>query len=150
MKISTKGCYGLRALVDLAQHQGAGPVLMQAIADRQGVSRKYLHALLSSLRAAGLVRSVRGSGGGYVLARAPGEIGVHDILQALEGNLDVSECARHPGRCERSATCANHDIWAELSRALASWLAGLTLADLVARQAEKTRTHVAAGLMFDI
>ena len=122
MKISTKGCYGLRALVDLAQHHGEGPVLMRAIAERQGLSRKYLHALLTSLRAAGMVRSIRGSGGGYVLARPPSELPVLDILQALEGNLDVAQCVRHPGVCERSSGCACHDVWTELSRALAKRL----------------------------
>ena len=148
MKLSTKGCYGLRAMVDLAQHQGEGPLLMQAIADRQGVSRKYLHALLTSLRAAGMVRSVRGSGGGYVLARRPADLPVLDILEALEGSLDISDCVRYAGTCERSSECARHDIWAELSRAMASWLHGLTLADLVAREAEKG--HVPAAPMYYI
>lgn len=148
MKISTKGCYGLRALVDLAQHQGEGPVLMRAIAERQGLSRKYLHALLTSLRAAGMVRSMRGSGGGYVLARPPSDLPVLEILQALEGSLDVAPCVGHPGVCQRSSACAGHDVWTELSRALASWLQGLTLADLVARQAEKG--NLAVRPMYDI
>jgi Rrf2 family protein len=148
VKISTKGCYGLRALIDLAQHQGEGPVLMRSIAERQGLSRKYLHALLTSMRAAGLVRSTRGSSGGYVLARPPAELPLHEILQALEGRLEVSECVRHPGTCERSSRCASHDVWVELSRMMESWLKGLTLADLVARQTSSGRAP--ADAMFSI
>jgi len=143
VKISTKGCYGLRALVDLAQHQDEGPVLMRAIAERQGLSRKYLHALLTSLRAAGLVRSLRGSSGGYVLARPPTELLLLEILQALEGRIEVAECVRHPGRCERSSRCASHDVWSELSLAMESWLKGMTLADLVARDADRGRASAA-------
>jgi Rrf2 family protein len=137
MKISTKGCYGLRAMVDLAQHQGEGPILLREIAGRQGLSRKYLHALLTSLRAAGLVRSVRGSGGGYLLAQPPGKVSIFDVLHALEGPLEVADCVRESGSCPRSAACAGHDMWAQLSRALADWLRGVTLADLTERQVEK-------------
>lgn len=137
MKLSTRGCYGLRAMLELALHHGGRPVLMRNIAENQGVSRKYLHALLTSLKSAGLVRSVRGAGGGYLLARAPGQIRVDEVVQVLEGSLCVTDCVEDPASCDRHDRCATHDLWKELSAAVQQLLAGLTLEDLVARHTQK-------------
>jgi Rrf2 family protein len=123
-------------MVELARNHGNGPLLMQAIAERQGLSRKYLHALLTSLRGAGFVRSVRGSGGGYVLARAPAEIKVSEVVQTLEGAITFADCVRDTSTCERSRKCVGHELWREMSRAVERYLQGITLADLVARQSE--------------
>jgi Rrf2 family transcriptional regulator, cysteine metabolism repressor len=123
-------------MVELARHHGNGPLLMRAIAESQGLSRKYLHALLSSLRAAGFVRSVRGSGGGYVLVRAPHEIKVSEVVQTLEGAITFADCVRDRGVCERSRTCVGHELWREMSHAVERYLQGITLADLLARQGE--------------
>jgi Rrf2 family protein len=139
MRLSTKGCYGLRAMVELAKSYGDGPLLMQAIANSQRISRKYLHALLTTLRAAGLVRSVRGAGGGYLLARPPGQIQLNEVLQTLEGAITFTDCVRDKGACERSLKCVGHDLWCEMSRVVDELLAGITLADLVVRQAELER-----------
>lgn len=130
MKITTKGCYGLRAMVELAHGFGGPPLLMREIAERHDISRKYLHALLTSLRLSGLVRSVRGSGGGYVLARAPNQIKVSDVLRSLEGSLGLAECVSQPGLCERQSGCPSHRLWSDLSRAIEQHLERLTLADL--------------------
>lgn len=137
MKLSTRGCYGLRAMLELALHYGGKPVLMRSIAESQGISRKYLHALLTSLKAAGFVRSVRGSGGGYMLARAPANIRVDDVVQALEGSLSITDCVEDPKVCSRSSRCVTHELWQELSQAVARLLAAVTLEDLVARHAAK-------------
>lgn len=93
MKLSTKGRYGLRALIDLAQYSAEAPVSITSISARQDLSERYLEQLMSMLKKAGLVRSVRGAGGGYVLAKDMAEISVGDVLRALEGSLEPVECA---------------------------------------------------------
>jgi Rrf2 family protein len=137
IKLSTKGRYGVRAMVDLAERHGEGPVLVRSIAERQAVSSKYLHALLASLKAAKLVRSVRGSGGGYALARAPAEINLYEILEALEGPLSVVDCVLDETVCDRASHCATRDVWCELSDVIVKMLSRITLDDLLDRQRAK-------------
>ena len=136
-KLSTKGRYGLRAMIDLAQAYGEGPVLVRSVADRQEVSSKYLHALLGTLKSAGLVRSVRGSGGGYALARHPSEVRLTEIVEALEGPLSVVDCVADEALCRRSASCAVRDVWLTVSEAVTDVLSSLTLEELVERQRAK-------------
>ena len=93
MKLSTKGRYGLRELIDLAQYSGDAPVSITSISARQDISERYLEQLMSMLKKAGLVSSVRGAGGGYVLAKDIKEISVGDVLRALEGSLEPVDCA---------------------------------------------------------
>ena len=118
-------------MIDLAESYGKGPVMMSSIAARQEVSRKYLHALLTSLKESGLVRSIRGAKGGYVLARSPEEIRVIDIFEAVEGVVAVVHCVSDPSLCNRSENCAARRMWAELSEAMYEVLRGKTLAGLV-------------------
>ena len=136
MKISTKGRYGLRAMMLLAEGYGKGPVLTSAIAEDQGISLKYLHALLAALRAAGLVRSLRGTGGGYMLSREPGKINLAQVVSALEGALVVADCVESEEICEQSAACVARAVWQELSRTIEEKLSGMTLRDLVERRAQ--------------
>ena len=136
MRISTKGRYGLRAMFELARAFGEGPLLMSAIAERQGLSRKHLHALLTSLKSAGLVRSIRGPGGGFVLTRAPGLIRLSEVLRALEGPLALVYCVPDRRACDRVNRCAARKVWQELSRAIEEVLDGATLEDLVGQEAE--------------
>jgi Rrf2 family protein len=131
MRITTKGSYGLRAMVDLASQNGDGPMLMGAIAERQEVSRKYLHALLTALKAAGLVRSVRGSGGGYCLTRDPAEITVGEVLRALEGPVLLRDCVQDDTACRRSMGCITRRLWEVLSHEIEERLNSVTLRDLV-------------------
>jgi Rrf2 family protein len=131
MKISTKGRYGIRAMVELARNYGNGPLLMSTIAERQEFSRNYLHALLSSLKTAGLVRSVRGSGGGYILAKAPAKINLWEILRVLEGSLALVECVDDGGICSRSSKCRLRGIWRSLSDSLEKQLKEINLQDLM-------------------
>jgi Rrf2 family cysteine metabolism transcriptional repressor len=124
-------------MLELALNYGGKPVLMRTIAENQGISRKYLHALLTSLKAAGLVRSIRGSGGGYLLARTPSNIQIDEVVRVLEGSLCLTDCVEDASTCKRSSTCVTVDLWRELSSAMQNLLAAVTLQDLVTRQSEK-------------
>lgn len=133
MRLSTRVRYGLRAVVDLAENYGREPVSMAVISENHGISRKYLHAILSILRSGGLVRSVRGTAGGYVLIKDPSEIRVIDVLEVLEGTLDLAECVSDQTACERAGHCVTREVWRSLSEAIESVLASMTLKDLVLR-----------------
>ena len=107
MKISTKGRYGLRALIDIAQYSEIEPVPISSISARQDISERYLEQLMALLKRAGLIKSIRGAGGGYVLAKDVSEISVGDVLRALEGNLEPVECAafHEEESCEAAGGC---------------------------------------------
>lgn len=135
LKVSTRVRYGLRALVALAGHRGNGPLSMQAMAESQGLSRKYLHALLSALRQAGLVGSVRGAAGGYVLSRAPEEISLAEVFEALEGPIRLVDCDAEG--CGRLAGCPTAALWSHLSELLRRDLGERSLADLAGRKKEE-------------
>jgi Rrf2 family protein len=124
-------------MVDLALCYGDGPVLVRSIAERQEISSKYLHALLASLKSAKLVRSIRGSGGGYVLARAPEEIRLNEVVEALEGPFSIVDCVLDEAVCDRSRICAVRDLWSDLSLILEEKLSEITLAGLLERQKAK-------------
>lgn len=134
MRTSTKGRYGVRAMVDLARHQGQEPVPLKDIAERQGISDHYLEQLFSSLRKAGLVRSVRGTRGGYELVSDPSSVTVGDILRVLEGPIGPTDCGEDEDSstyCDRGDVCATRLLWRRLHDAIVSVVDGTTLADLV-------------------
>lgn len=131
MRMTTRGRYGLRAMLELARHHGEGPVLMNDLAARERLSVKYLHRLLTSLRSAGLVESVRGAGGGFRLSRPPSRIRLNEVLEALEGPLSIVECVGRPQVCRQSKLCTARQIWDEVSRAVDRTLHGFTLASLL-------------------
>jgi Rrf2 family protein len=137
MKLSTKGRYALRAMLDLAQHYDKGLIMVKDVAKRQGVSERYLEHLFLSLKKAGLVNSIRGARGGFILSRPPVEITLNDIVRVSEGSLALVDCAADAGSCPRSSTCATRDIWLELQSVLENKLGSLTLQDLVKRQQVK-------------
>lgn len=137
MKLSTRGRYGVRAMLELALQQGGGPTALQELAGRQGISAKYLEQLLIPLKAAGLVNSVRGAKGGYLLATSPDKVSLYDIVKTLEGPLAVVECVQDPDSCERVGGCTVHLIWGEMSQILVDFLSGISLAKLAAMQREK-------------
>ncbi len=130
MKLTTRTRYGLRAMLELAWRADKGPVSMETIASSQTLSRTYLHSLLTSLRRAGLVRSVRGIAGGFLPARPPGEVSVGDIVRALEGPLDLVPCLGDRRKCGRAGACVARELWMDLSRAMEAHLDGITLKDL--------------------
>ena len=134
MKISTKGRYALRLMVDLAAHGGEdNPVSLRDVAGRQNLSDKYLEQIVTPLSRAGLVRSVRGAGGGYLLTRHPEEYTVGDSLRPLEGDLAPVECATDDGFCDRCGDCVTIELWQEIHRAVSAVVDGTTLGDLVVR-----------------
>jgi Rrf2 family transcriptional regulator, cysteine metabolism repressor len=138
MKLSTKGRYGTRALLDVAIHQGDSPVQLKDIAERQQISLSYLEHLIAPLVAAGVLRSTRGARGGVSLARPAEEIPLIDVVRALEGSMAPVECVDNPAKCPRADSCVTRDIWVETKRAMESVLESTTLADLVRRQRDKT------------
>lgn len=133
MKLSTKGRYGLRAMLDMAQNEEEGPIASHTIAQRQEISERYLEQLLIPLKQAGLVKSIRGSQGGYVLGRAPKDISVGDIIRVLEGPLAPVDCVNevNPDECKRSDYCVTRIIWAKVRDSVAEILDSYSLEDLV-------------------
>ncbi len=135
MKLSTKVRYGLRALIDLTLNYENGLVDAQEIATRQQLSKKYLENLLASLKLAGIVKSERGSKGGYALSRDPREITVEDVILALDGPITITDCLSEKSRCVLSAQCATLDVWQEMADAIISIARRTTLQTL----ADKTK-----------
>jgi Rrf2 family cysteine metabolism transcriptional repressor len=133
MKLSTRSRYGLRAVLELAIDYGNKPMQIKTIADREDISSKYLEQLMSTLKSAGLVRSIRGPKGGYLLAKAPAEIKLSDVFLALEGPLITTECIEHPEFCVRCTDCVTRQVWAEIHFAMMNVLDSQTMEDLVAR-----------------
>jgi Rrf2 family transcriptional regulator, cysteine metabolism repressor len=138
MKLSTRGRYGVRLMFDLALREGDGPVTLKDIAARQEISEKYLSNLIPLLKNAGFVHSVRGSQGGYTLARQPRDITLKDILLVLEGSMCLVECAEKPLLCQRSGDCLMRDIWSEVTGKMLEALESFTLEALMERQKLKT------------
>jgi len=127
-------------MLELARCHGQSPVLMSVLAERESVSRKYLHALLTALKEAGLVQSVRGAGGGFLLTRAPSEIRLSQILQALEGPLSLVDCVADERVCDKARHCTARRVWAELSGTIESELEKVTLEDLIASESRGCST----------
>jgi Rrf2 family protein len=128
-------------MLELALHYGEGPILLRDIAERQGISEKYLWQLINPLKTTGLVNSLRGSRGGYVLGKAPEAISLKAILQILEGPLCLVDCVDNPALCERSPSCISREIWGEASKNMQQTLQDTTLAAMVERQKEKLKNE---------
>ena len=137
MKISTKIRYGTRAMLELACHYGGGPVELKEIAKKENISLKYLEQVIIPLRTAGLVKSVRGSKGGYSLAKPPSEICVNDLVEILEGPINLVECLNDPKICQKSPICVTRDIWKEVSDRINGVFQSITLQDMINRKREK-------------
>lgn len=137
MKISTKGRYALRMMLDLAAHQGDGYVALKDIAQRQEISKKYLEQIVPMLSKSDILRTTRGYQGGYRLARRPGDYTARDILRLTEGSLAPVACLDcEVNTCPRSANCPTLPLWQGLDRVIEDYLAGVTLQDLIDRQRE--------------
>lgn len=131
MKLSTKGKYGLYAMIYLAQHHGEGPESLKAFVDT-GVPEAYLEQLLGALRRAGLVNTVRGAQGGYQLSRPPEEITVRNVLEAVEGPISFSDCVTDPeNACARSDTCPAKGVWEYLTGEVNALLDRITLEKMI-------------------
>ena len=137
MKLSTKGRYGARAMLDIAVHKDNGPCVMKDISKRQDISPKYLDHILSALRRGGLIKNIRGKGGGYILSRPASVITLKDIIEAVEGSLSPVECVDNPALCDRSAECPTIEVWRNVRDAVEGVLIATTLESLVELQKQK-------------
>lgn len=134
MKLSTKGRYGLRAVLDIAMNCGEEAVSLSSIAERQGISMSYLEQLIAKLKKAGIVNSIRGAQGGYVLARPAEEISVGQVLRALEGDLHPVDCSEVTGskeHCNSSGLCVTKYVWKRISDSINNAVDALMLSELV-------------------
>lgn len=137
MRLTTKGRFAVTAMLDLAMHEAKGndarPVTLAGVSERQSISLSYLEQLFSRLRRKGLVTSIRGPGGGYKLARAFADISVSEIINAVDEQIDATQCGGHEN-CRDEGRCMTHDLWATLNSKILDYLDGISLADMVASQ----------------
>ena len=134
MRLSTKSRYGTRAVLDIALHGRNGPVTLKDMSRRQEVSRKYLGQIINHLLTAGILESIRGPQGGYVLSRPPDSIRLGEIIRALDGSVAPSRCVDNPGVCDRNPKCVTREVWTRVKESVESVIDETTIADLVARQ----------------
>ncbi|WP_020408509.1 Fe-S cluster assembly transcriptional regulator IscR [Hahella ganghwensis] len=130
MRLTTKGRYAVTAMLDLAMNSKSGPVSLADISARQGISLSYLEQLFARLRRSELVSSVRGPGGGYLLARSMEEVAVSDIIDSVNESIDATRCGNR-GDCQGGEICLTHHLWNELSVKIHDFLSGISLADLM-------------------
>ena len=144
MKLSTKGRYGLRALIDLAQYSKDAPVSIMSISSRQELSERYLEQLMSMLKKSGLVSSERGAGGGYILAKDMREISVGDILRALEGSLEPVECPglEPDGECKAADSCVTKYVWKRINDSINRTVDEIMLDQLVEESRKKCSADI--------
>ncbi|MEH6825011.1 MAG: Fe-S cluster assembly transcriptional regulator IscR [Motiliproteus sp.] len=133
MRLTTKGRYAVTAMLDLALHEGRGPISLADISSRQRISLSYLEQLFAKLRRNGLVKSVRGPGGGYQLSRDKAQIFVVQVIDAVNESVDATGC-NSKGDCHEGDACLTHHLWCDLSEQIHSFLSGISLEDLVARK----------------
>lgn len=133
MRVSTKGRYGLRTLVDIAVHQNKGVVTLNDIAKRQEISVKYLWQVINPLKTAGLLSVTRGAKGGYALARRPEDINMLEVVSTLEGPLSIVECIMNEDACDRIDTCVARSVWMEVNQTVEQALKEVTLAEVLRR-----------------
>lgn len=133
MKLSTKGRYGVKAMVDLAIHYGKQPSSIKNIAERQNISEYYLEQLFSSLRKSELIKSVRGAQGGYMLSRDPKDITVLQIMEVLEGPVEISDCIdeNNEKSCDNMDCCATRLLWSRIKESIDSVMESTTLEDML-------------------
>lgn len=137
MRISTKGRYALRMLIDLAEHKDGGYVSLKDIAERQGISKKYLEQIISVFNQTDLLKANRGAQGGYMLAKSEENITVGEVLRLTEGTLSPAPCIDQCSEgCERSADCATLPVWQGLYKVINDYLDGITLRDIVEQKRE--------------
>ena len=133
MKLSTRTRYGIRAAIELAATDGKTPVPLKIIAQRQDISVKYLEQLIAALRSGGIVRSIRGARGGYILAKPPDQIKLIEVFNCLEGPVTTVECVEDQDYCRRATDCAARLLWVQVQKAIKSVLESVTLQDLIDR-----------------
>lgn len=131
MKLSTKGRYGLKAMFELSINKNKGPLPLKLIAKNQSISEQYLEQIFSTLKKSGLIKSVRGAQGGYLLNKEAKDISVGDILIALEGPVSLSECVLDEDACENSGSCTTKIVWEKLKKGIEDVINSITLQDMI-------------------
>lgn len=131
MKLSTRSRYGIRLMFELALGYSKRPIMLKEIAKNQDISEKYLSKLVIPLKGAGLINSIRGAHGGYMLAHEPAEITVFDIVELLEGNISLVECVDNSSICNRVPFCPTRYIWTGLDETISKYLKGITLDEIL-------------------
>jgi Rrf2 family protein len=143
VRISTRTRYGTRLMVRLGLYYPTkSPVLLKDIAKEEEISEKYLSQIIIPLKAAGLVNSFRGAHGGYTLSRAPSQIKVGEIVEVLEGGLDVVSCTQRPSECARVSVCVTRNLWCKVNEKISHMLNSVTLQELVKQLKEKTGNNI--------
>jgi Rrf2 family protein len=142
IRISTKGRYGTRLMLELAMNYDRGPVLLKEIAKKQEISEGYLQHIVDTLKGSGLIFSNRIGHGGYTLAKSPEQITLRDILKSLEGSINLSECVNNPDICARSPQCATRDVWSEVNRKFSQSLSDITLKDMLKNRVSKEQGNI--------
>ena len=137
MKLSTRGRYGTKVLLDLALYQGAGPVSLKDISQRQQIPLHYLEHLIAPLITGGIIRSSRGAKGGISLVKPPAEVKLSEVIPLLEGSIAPAECVANPELCDNAASCVTRDVWREMESAMTGVLESITLQNLADRQKSK-------------
>lgn len=138
MRISTRARYGLRLMVNLAVNYSKGYAFLKDVAKTEGISEKYLSLIVIPLKAAGMLTTIRGVHGGYILSKPPSKISVKDIVEILEGDLNLVECSRDDKYCIKSNNCVTHDIWYGLSENITGYLNSFDLEKLAQIQGKKS------------
>ncbi|HEX2694721.1 MAG TPA: Rrf2 family transcriptional regulator [Acidobacteriota bacterium] len=146
IRLSTKGRYGTRLMLNLATRYkvDGDAIILKSISEEEAISIRYLEQIIIPLKINKLVRSIRGAGGGYTLARDPSRINLREILHALEGSCCLVECVEEPDSCERQPYCAAFEVWKEATLLLKNYFESITLADLVKvseKKRKRTRSH---------
>ncbi|MDO4626277.1 MAG: Fe-S cluster assembly transcriptional regulator IscR [Pasteurellaceae bacterium] len=140
MKLTSKGRYAVTAILDVALHTNDDPVTLSDISTRQQISLSYLEQLFAKLRRYGLVKSVRGPGGGYQLGLPAEQISIAMVIAAVNENINVTKCLGQ-GNCQGGVECLTHALWDQLSQRIEDFLNEITLAELVEQQSEKQNKH---------
>jgi len=145
-RISTKGRYGTRLMLNLALHyqNGTKARSLKEVSEEEGISIRYLEQIIIPLRVNRLVKSVRGAGGGYTLARVPSAIKLSEVLQSVEGNCCLVECVEDESYCPRTPHCPAHEIWKEGTRVMKAYFDSVSLQDLVKIAEKKSRRKARA------
>ena len=141
IRLSTKGRYGTRLMLNLALHHKGGQkaTILKHVSDDEEISIRYLEQIIIPLKINKLVKSIRGAGGGYILARDPADIRLSEILHALEGSCCLVECVEDDDYCTRTPTCPTHEVWEEASNMLKNYFENISLQDLVKRSKKKSK-----------
>ena len=142
IRLSTKGRYGTRLMLNLAHNYNNGndAIILKSVSDAEEISIRYLEQIIIPLKINKLVKSIRGAGGGYILAHHPSQILLSDILNSLEGTMSLVECVEDDDYCDRADVCATHEVWKEASSMLQDYFESLTLQDLADHEDKKKKS----------